>query len=75
MWPFTEWMNEWMNEWTNYNCIETFDICNFDRYFYNNYDYFHILGILPVYGYIENRVLNEWMNEWMTQTLVICKTY
>ena len=26
-------------------------ICNLDRYFYNNYDYFHILGILPVCGY------------------------
>jgi len=46
-----------------YNCIETSDICNFDRYCYNNYDNFHILGILiPVYGYMENKV-NEWMNE------------
>jgi len=43
-----------------YNCNETFDICNFDRYYYNNYDNFHILGILPVYGYTENKV-NEWM--------------
>jgi hypothetical protein len=31
-------------------------ICNFDRYYYNNYDNFHILGILPVYGYKENKV-------------------
>jgi hypothetical protein len=31
-------------------------------YCYNNYDNFHILGIQPVYGYIENKV-NEWMNE------------
>jgi len=26
-----------------YNCIETFDVCNFDRYYYNNYDNSHIL--------------------------------
>jgi len=44
-----------------YNCIETFVICNFDRCCYNNYDNFHILVILPVYGYMENKV-NEWMN-------------
>jgi len=42
-----------------YNCIETSDICNFARYCYNNYDNFHVLGILPVYGYMENKV-NEW---------------
>jgi hypothetical protein len=30
-------------------------ICNFDRYYYN-YDNFHILGILPVYGYKEKKV-------------------
>ena len=47
-----------------YNSNETFDICNFDRYYYNTYDNFHILGILPVYGYMEYKV-NEWMNEWM----------
>jgi len=45
-----------------YNCIETSDICNFARYCYNNYHNFHILGIQPVYGYMENKV-NEWMNE------------
>jgi len=47
-----------------YNCIETFDICNFDRYYYNKYNNFHILGILTVCGYMENKV-NEWMNEWI----------
>jgi hypothetical protein len=46
-----------------YNCIETSDICNFARYCYN-YDNFHILGILPVYGYMENKV-SQWMNEWI----------
>jgi hypothetical protein len=30
-------------------------ICNFDRY-YKKYDNFHILGILPVYRYRENKV-------------------
>jgi hypothetical protein len=43
-----------------YDCIETSDICNFARYCYNNYDNFHILGIQPVYGYMENKV-NEWV--------------
>jgi len=47
------------------NCIETIDIFNFDRYDYNNYDNFHILDILPLYGYMENKAMNEWMNEWM----------
>jgi len=34
----------------------------FNRYLYNYFDNFHILGTLPIYGYIENKV-NEWMNE------------
>ena len=51
-----------------YNCTETFDIRNFDRCCYNNYDNFHILGILPVYGYMENKV-NEWMN---TNPVTMC---
>jgi hypothetical protein len=38
-------------------------ICNLGRYFYNNYDYFHILGILPVYGYTENKVIDERMKK------------
>jgi len=35
---------------------KTSDICNFARYCHNNYDNFHILGIQPVYGYMENKV-------------------
>jgi len=61
MWPFY------------YNCIETFEIHNFDRYDYNNYDNFHILGILPVYGYRENKVnecsCSAWL--WMATKTVI----
>jgi len=44
-----------------YKYIYAFDICIFNRYLYNYFDYFHILGTLPVYGYTENKV-NEWMN-------------
>jgi len=38
------------------------DICIFNRDLYNYFDNFHILGTLPVYGYMENKV-SEWMNE------------
>ena len=51
-----------------YTCIETSDICNFARFCHNNYDNFHILGIQPVYGYMENKV-NEWMNKQNSQIM------
>ena len=33
----------------------------FNRYLYNYFNNFHILGTLPVYGYTENKV-NGWTN-------------
>ena len=31
-------------------------MCIFNRYLYNYFDNFHILGILPAYGYTEIKV-------------------
>jgi len=33
-----------------------FTECIFNKYVYNYFDNFHILGTLPVYGYTENKV-------------------
>jgi len=33
-----------------------------EKFLFCSHGYIHILVILPVYGYMENKVMNEWIN-------------